>query len=441
MEKIYAFEDTFLISYLERRENMKADEIKAAFELFGSVPEDSDEKILSIDGDTAKIKIEGPLSRKGPDYIDRYLGYSGTGYDEIAAALDEVAGNDSIKKLKLLMNTPGGEASGVDHIYNKIMDLRLRIKCYAINCGQIASAGYWIASPCRIYSQSPINITGSIGAMLVTIDRTFTKIDDENGFRRVRLVSKNAPDKAPDISKPAARKPMQDLVDALERCMIKNIASGRGVSTETVIKNYGKGAMLTASDPDGENDALRAGLIDGIIENTDDDELFSSSNSETLSNEIINGNTPAGAGNNTQEVIKMTLKELLAANPAAQIEYDAAIKAAKEDGEKDGIAAVRANVEFAAKFVAPESSYPSSIKAIACDVIAGKKSKESLETTVGAFDAFVEKQKSDAAAAEALKVGETGGKQEPDITTTGEIKTEADFSAEVARSKKVLGIQ
>jgi len=84
---------------------------------------------------------------------------------------------------------------------------------------------------------------------------------------------------------------------------------------------------------------------------------------------IINSLPPAStAGKNIMEVKPMNFDELMAANPAAKIEYDNKIIAAKEAGKKEAL-------EIAAKaaIFAGSKEYPEQIRNAALEVMQGKK--------------------------------------------------------------------
>lgn len=131
------------------------------------------------------------------------------------------------------------------------------------------------------------------------------------------------------------------------------------------------------------------------------------------------------AGKNTQEGKTMpNLQELLAQNPAAKIEYDAAMSAQFKAGENHRIAIC----EKAANFATGE--YHDQIKATALDVMKGKKSYESLETLVANADMIAEMTKS--ALAKIEQPPATGGQQPP---------VEDDMQAQIKKDKAALGLK
>jgi ATP-dependent Clp protease, protease subunit len=137
------------------------------------------------------------------------------------------------------------------------------------------------------------------------------------------------------------------------------------------------------------------------------------------------------AGKNTQEGKTMpNLQELLAQNPAAKIEYDAAMSAQFKAGEHAGRESLQATIKTAAKYLGVDGAYPGAIKSLAVDVLNGVKSAEALETTVAAFDAMRELKASEDAKTE--QPGDTGGQQPP---------AEDDMQAQIKKDKAALGLK
>ena len=428
MPKIWALQQDYLLEYETKIQNATPEEIKAANSIFGNQEPDS---ILSIDGDTATIKIHGRLSQKGPSPIARYFGFTGTGYLDIIEAIREISENTDIKYVTLNMNTPGGEVLGVDNVYQAIEALcKKKEKVTAVNQGLIASAGYWIASAAdEIISESPVNLTGSIGVIITVID--WTEFDKKLGIREVVIVSRNAPEKYPDVSKRKGIEILQKEADSIERVFIGRIAAGRGVSIEHVEKNYGRGSVLVALDPGGP-DALDAKMIDEVITSEETKVKTTTIQKSTL--ETIK--TPANAGANKQEVKMPTLKEFLAENPTAKVEYDAALKEEYDAGVTAGKEEVNKIVTKVSPFLASDT-YGKSIRDLAAKAIKGEFNPDALIAVVAMEDEKREKKKSETATTETTETGETPPGQTPQGgNANGEINTEADMQAELAKMKK-----
>lgn len=535
MYKIWAFSEQELINYQEKIENATIEEIKAAESLYGNSPLP---EILTINGSKAQIKIHGPLSQKGPSRIARFFGFGGTGYLQIIEAIDHISENESIEKIELLMNTPGGEVLGVDKVFQAVKDLSEKKEVMAINQGMIASAGYWIASATgKIISESPVNLTGSIGVIITAVDTK--KLEERFGVRVVTVVSRNAPNKNPDVSKKSGIAEIQRVADSLERVFIQRISEGRNLPIEHIEKFYGRGGLLVSLDPDG-TDAIDVKMIDEVITAKQDEEEEYKNNIE---GDYINGiasyeeinplapfanehaarllsptitkirvrrtsgsgkgtvqgvkipesidiiwfvqrirdrevpraqslrfpvstwteaearswiknkkiktilfepakktksenvNTPANsAGINKQEVIMPTLTQFLAENPTAQAEYTQALDNQYKAGVEAGKKEIREDIKKISPYLT-SSKYDEAVKAMSIKALNGEVSIDSVITTVTMEDMRKEKQNSDTAKTETEKIGDTKAEQHETGSDNGEIKTEADFKAEIARTR------
>lgn len=422
-EKIYAFSENFANEYINMRALVTPEERKQAFMLFA---EDTREEPIDFEnGENAIIKIHGPLSQSGPDVIDKWLGYGGTKYGDIIAACKKYKKSASVNNVYIEYNTGGGEVSGCLEAAQAIRELRQAKNVVTVNTRMMASAGYWLGSQgSKVYGSNPIVETGSIGVVWVIADYDRGMEDKEYGMARVRITSKNAKNKRPDITDPKDRQWMQDIIDGMERIMIADIAKGRGIAAQDIIDNYGQGAMFIAQDPSSEaKDAIKIGMLDGVIE-YNPDEILSNSNS-----------TNPAMRDNITEVKVMSLKEMLDQNPAAKIEYENALKEAKTAGYEKGKADMIEISSKAAVF-ASSKEYPEQVKAIALEVMQGKKSAEALDSIVATADMI--KQMTASNVAQGEQVTESGnGQQEIPLSNDGTISSFADLKAEAARLKGV----
>jgi ATP-dependent protease ClpP protease subunit len=269
MFQIWACEENYLLDYLQRvycADNpIELDAaLKKHLELSCECDVACEGSILSISGSEARIQIRGFLSEQGPPLIAKLFGIEGTSYNDINSALTEAQLNSDVKTIVLEMNTPGGEVSGTDGVWSKVKELAEEKTVIAENHGMIASAGYWIASAAdKIVAKSPAVETGSIGVVATQINTD--KAHEAAGVRVVTVVSQNAPNKWPDGTTDEGLAVLQSRVDAIERVFISRIAEGRGLPQEKIKKEFGRGALMIADDPDAEKkSALAVGMIDGV---------------------------------------------------------------------------------------------------------------------------------------------------------------------------------
>ena len=458
MPMILAQEPEFTIRYLERVENATAEEQQAALDQFGG---EALPTILSIEGNVATISITGPLSPKGPSDIARYFGFGGTGYQDIISAVQEVKGNPSITEVRFPTDSPGGTVTMVDETRQEIADLAKVKRVVFENHGLIASAAIWLASAAHeIVATSPTVESGSIGVKIVGYDVTAAL--KEYGYKKIVILSQNAPNKAAGVDTKDGRNELQRQADAMERIFIARMAEGRGVSEQTVIDDFGKGGLLVAKDPDsGQPDAISVGLIDRLVEgsgvtelvaeNDDDDEGHKSSSKVDGISDIVDPKRVQNrderqrqkggesSASSTTEGNTMSLEKLLADNPGAQAEYDAAIKSATEQGIATGQEQVEARVKAATPYLAADSEYPAPITTLAAQVVAGTADISALTTAVTVIDAIGESTASGAAGDESDEQGDTNAQQHTQGTGAVVTETNEDHAAAVATARKSRG--
>jgi ATP-dependent protease ClpP protease subunit len=202
--------------------------------------------------------------------------------------------------------------------------------------------------------------------------------------------------------------------------------------------DYNKIAAMINLETDGTNETPRIGS------NTEGKKYSGRiGENSSIHNYLKKAQNPVqNAGKNKMEVSNMTLKELLGQNPTAKIEYENELNKKFEAGKKEGKESMQATINIAAKYLGKdenENSYPAAIQNIACSVLKGEKSAESLETTVAAFDAL--KEATNSANAQTEQPPETNGQQTGQLSTDGNVKSLDDYNALIAKEKAKNGVE
>ncbi|WP_204800870.1 signal peptide peptidase SppA [Mycobacterium riyadhense] len=219
--------------------------------------------VPSIPGRKAKptiavVTLEGPIinGRGGPQFLP--IGPSSAGGDTIAAALREVAADDSVSAIVLRVDSPGGSVTASETIWREVQRARDRGKPVVASMGAIAaSGGYYVSMGADAIVANPGTITGSIG--VITGKLVVRDLKDRLGVRS-DTVRTNANADAWSIDAPftpqqqARREAEADLfyIDFVER-----VAQGRNLSTEAV-DVVARGRVWTGVD------ALERGLVDEL---------------------------------------------------------------------------------------------------------------------------------------------------------------------------------
>lgn len=198
----------------------------------------------------AVIHIDGALAFRND--IETYFMDQDT-YQSIGDAFDDCVKDDEVKGIVLEIDSPGGVTSGVSDLAQKIYNSR-GAKSYGViahSAGDMCSAAYWIASACEKIYASNTAVVGSIGTLCI-----FRKSSED----KISIIRSNlSPNKAPSPDSTEGRSQIEKELDAISSVFISTVAKNRGVSYETVMNEYGRGACFVGSE------AVKAGLVDAVL--------------------------------------------------------------------------------------------------------------------------------------------------------------------------------
>lgn len=202
---------------------------------------------VQLRGNVAVLSVEGPLFR----YANLFTMFSGaSSYEVLATDLRTALDNPAVESIVLAINSPGGMTDGASEFSNMVYEARKQKKVVAYVAHYGTSAAYWIASAASKIYMADTAAVGSIG--------TVAQVSKSKNEDIVEIVSSQSPNKRPDVTTDEGKKQIQNYVDALSTVFIDTVARNRGVSAETVLKDYGQGGILV-----GEA-AVKAGMADKI---------------------------------------------------------------------------------------------------------------------------------------------------------------------------------
>lgn len=207
---------------------------------------------------TGVIPVRGTISQHAAGDLSSFL-FGGATTEGIASDLDAMLADDSISKIVLDIDSPGGTSYGVTELANKIMSSRGTKPIIAVANSLAASAAYWIGAACDQFFVTPGGIVGSIGVYALHED--LSKALEQEGIK-ITLISagKLKVDGHPSLPlDDETRQRIQDRVDEVYGQFIHDVARGRGVPESTVRNGYGEGDVLTAKN------AKAAGMVDGVM--------------------------------------------------------------------------------------------------------------------------------------------------------------------------------
>lgn len=206
----------------------------------------------------AVVTVEGAIvnGRGGPQGIP--FGPSNAGGDTIAAALREVAADDSVSAIVLRVDSPGGSVTASETIWREVKRARDHGKPVVASMGSVAaSGGYYVSMGADAIVANPGTITGSIGVIsgkLVVRD-----LKDRLGVGS-DTVRTNANADAWSIDAPFT--PQQQArqeadADLYYTDFVQRVADGRNLTTKEV-DIVARGRVWTGAD------ALERGLVDEL---------------------------------------------------------------------------------------------------------------------------------------------------------------------------------
>lgn len=208
--------------------------------------EQNELKILSTVGTTARIAIDGILT-KAPDFCALFFGGGNTTYSDIISALDIGDRDDNISNAILMISSPGGSVSGLFDTLTAIDNFSKPITAFVSDMA--ASAAFMIAaSTNRIEAANVGTQLGSVGVIANYM------VSDEF----ISISNTKSPKKSPDVKTAEGVAMVKDELDALHDVIVSGLAKGRGVSETKVNEEFGQGAIVLADE------ALKRGMIDSI---------------------------------------------------------------------------------------------------------------------------------------------------------------------------------
>lgn len=212
------------------------------------------------------------------------------GLEDDLAKLDS---DPAVKRIILRVDSPGGQASGMQELAAFIRD-GMSTKTVAYVDGLAASAGYWIASAADEIVVNESSEGGSIGVI------AFLRIRSESGV--IKVISEQSPKKDIDPKKDADLKLVQERVDELAGIFIGDVARFRGVSEETVASDFGRGWVLGGKAMVAAGMADRLGFLKDLLSeeiNMNADEL--KAKHPELYNSIVQDGVKAGVQQGVQQ--------------------------------------------------------------------------------------------------------------------------------------------
>lgn len=217
----------------------------------------SDRRIYTQVGPVAVIPVEGTLVHKG-----KWIGQSSgqTSYEGLQAQIERAREDDSVRAVVLEVDSAGGQVAGAFETARMMQQLSAAKPTLAILTDFALSAGYLLASQARRIVMPDTGSAGSIGVATLHADMS-QKLEKEG--IRVTLIHSGAYKVEGNPVTPLAdevRARLQARVDATRDLFAAAVEQGRGNRLNRAA------ALATEAQIYQGEDAVRAGLVDGIID-------------------------------------------------------------------------------------------------------------------------------------------------------------------------------
>lgn len=235
--------DAMLAAALERREQRYQ-----AVAAQDGRPLDGTSLVTMRDG-VAVLSITGPIVR----YADIFSEISGaTSVQSLARDFTRALNDPGVSAILINTDSPGGEVSGISEFAAMLYAARGQkpISAYISDLG--ASAAYWIASATDEIVVADTALVGSIGVVAAVPDPTKTNA------KQLTFVSSQSPRKRSDPTTESGKQDIQTVVDDLAAIFVDAVALHRGVSADTVLRDFGQGGVFVGQH------AVTAGLADRV---------------------------------------------------------------------------------------------------------------------------------------------------------------------------------
>lgn len=236
---------------------------------------------VTVKRGVVEISIKGTLVKERSQMLD-FFGIPQTSYLDISDQTKAAVAKGA-KKIIYRIDSPGGDANGIILGMDAIRNAGVPTEVLAD--GYLTSGAYMLASQAdQIFAANELVTVGSIG---VATSRLVSKSIKD-------ITNKDSKNKRPDVSTEDGVAVVETELDDIYQVLAERIADGRKTSIESVKRDYGQGAMMTART------ALQKRMIDGIVEN---------------SNKQRPAQAKQGQGGKSIGVSKMKIEELRADHP------------------------------------------------------------------------------------------------------------------------------
>ncbi|WP_109512576.1 S49 family peptidase [Pseudomonas ovata] len=213
---------------------------------------------VTLRNGVAVVPVIGPVFR----YANLFTEISGaTSTQVLATDIQRALDDPKVRAIVLNIDSPGGVASGINELADLIHAGRDRKKIVAYIGGIGASAAYWIASAATEIVIDETALAGSIGVVVETV----VENEAASGRKRYQIVSRNAPNKRPDMATEEGRAKVGETIDAMADVFVAKVARNLGVTAEQVPEMGDFGGLRVGAAAVEAGLAHRLGSLESLL--------------------------------------------------------------------------------------------------------------------------------------------------------------------------------
>jgi protease-4 len=178
--------------------------------------------------------------------------------DDLRAALRQAREDPRVKAIVLEIDSPGGEVTASDEIYNAVVKARARKPVVIYMDTLAASGGYYVSCGGKFLMANETTITGSIGVIIQTLN--YEQLLNKVGLASVVFKSGKFKDilNGARPMTPEEKDLIQDFVMKTYDKFLGVVAKERGLQANNLRNTIADGRILSGKD------ALENKLIDGL---------------------------------------------------------------------------------------------------------------------------------------------------------------------------------
>lgn len=215
-------------------------------------------RTVTVRNGVAIVPVTGPIFR----YANLFTEISGaTSTQVLATDIQRALDDPAVRSIVLNIDSPGGVASGINEMAELVYEGRKRKRIVTYAGGYLASAAYWIGSAAEEIVIDETAMAGSIGVIVEAVAQP----DGPDKPKRYQVVSRNAPNKRPDVTTEEGRKKIGETVDALAEVFENKVARNLGVAAERIPEMGDYGGLLVGAAAVKAGLAHRLGSLEALI--------------------------------------------------------------------------------------------------------------------------------------------------------------------------------